>query len=107
MRAQGMPVVIVPRLSIADTINAARTVFNQCWFDGSKCADGLQALRHYIWPKNSQGIAAREPEHNWASHGASAFRYFAVGRNIGTQRKAMPAPLITPPRLYGANSWMG
>ena len=107
MRLQGMNVVIVPRLSIADTINASRTVFNQCWFDGEHCADGLQALRHYVWPKNSQGIAAREPEHNWASHGASAFRYFAVGRNIGQVKKAAPPPRLAPPRQYGNNSWMG
>lgn len=26
---------------------AARTIFGKCFFDTEKCADGIQALRHY------------------------------------------------------------
>jgi phage terminase large subunit len=47
MRSAGRRVQIVARLSVLDGINAARTLFPQCWFDAEKCADGLQALRHY------------------------------------------------------------
>jgi phage terminase large subunit len=28
-------------------ITAARTIFGKCFFDAEKCADGIQALRHY------------------------------------------------------------
>jgi hypothetical protein len=28
-------------------IQAARTIFGKCFFDAEKCADGIQALRHY------------------------------------------------------------
>jgi phage terminase large subunit len=38
---------IIPQLSIEDGIAAARSIFNRCVFDSEKCADGLQALRHY------------------------------------------------------------
>jgi phage terminase large subunit len=80
MRKAGRRVTIVPRLSVADGINAARTVFGQCWFDREKCSDGLQALRHYTYgEKEELGVKTKEPVHNWASHAADAFRYFAVG----------------------------
>src|SRR5262249_25021158 len=49
MRQAGRTVRIVPKLFIADSINAARSVFRQCRFDRQRCADGLQALRHYQW----------------------------------------------------------
>lgn len=80
MRSAGFPVKIVPKLSLTDGINALRTIFPQCYFDQGKCADGVQALRHYIWaPEGALGLQKREPVHNWASHGSSALRYFAVG----------------------------
>ncbi len=80
MREVGRNVQIVPRLSKTDGINAARTIFPQCWFDAERCADGLQALRHYRYGVVEKlGSATREPLHDDASHGADAFRYFAVG----------------------------
>jgi phage terminase large subunit len=78
VRAQGKQVRITAKLGVADGINAARTVFRQCWFDAEKCADGLQALRHYKYGETAAGLATREPVHDWASHAADAFRYFAV-----------------------------
>jgi phage terminase large subunit len=80
MRATGIPVDIVPSFSVTDGINAARTLFPMVWFDADKCTDGIQALRHYCWKVNQQtGQVMNEPDHNWASHPADAFRYFAVG----------------------------
>lgn len=80
MRVAGMRVQIVPKLSVADGINAARTIFPNCWFDGDKCKDGLQALRHYRYgEKEDLGVKTKEPVHDWASHASDAFRYFAVG----------------------------
>lgn len=82
-----VPVKIVPNLSVTDGIDAVRTIFPQCWFDAEKCADGIQALKHYRWaPNASMGVdqygrphVSREPLHNWASHPSDAIRYFAVG----------------------------
>lgn len=80
MQAAGRRVEIVPKLSVADGINAARTIFPLCWFDAERCADGLQALRHYRYGiVQSLGAPTREPLHDAASHGADAFRYFALG----------------------------
>jgi phage terminase large subunit len=104
MRSAGFTVRIVPKLSLRDGINAARTIFPQCWFDGEKCADGLQALRHYRWaPESNLGVPKREPLHDWASNGADAFRYFSVG----IRKPPAPKPIYlrdrtTPERHVGA-----
>lgn len=79
MLAMGRKVQIAPKLSVEDGINAARTVFNRCYFDKAKCSEGLQSLRHYRYDVDpeSQQLSGR-PLHDWSSHGADAFRYFAV-----------------------------
>ena len=79
MRALGLPVQIVPRLSVADGINALRTLFPQIWWDQTKCVDGLNALRRYRYDKDPDtGQLSRTPKHDDASHGADAARYMAV-----------------------------
>lgn len=80
----GRRVQIVPRLSVADGINAARTLFPNCWFDSDKCADGLNALRRYRYGINPQtGQWTAEPLHDDASHAADALRYFALAMQDG------------------------
>lgn len=77
--AMGRKVQITPNLSLFDGINAARTVFNRCYFDKERCAEGLQSLRHYRYevdPETKQ-LSGR-PLHDWSSHAADAFRYFAI-----------------------------
>lgn len=89
LRALGRNVRIVEKTSIADGINAARTIFGQCWFDSEKCADGLHALKHYRFDVDDDGRLSRKPLHDWASHPADAFRYLAV--SIQAQRPKKPA----------------
>lgn len=79
VRAAGWRVQIVPKLSVEDGINAARTVFPNVWIDAEKCADGLQSLRHYRYEVDPDGGGLkRKPLHDEASHGADAWRYMAV-----------------------------
>ena len=67
MRAAGRRVRVAPKLQITSGINAARTILPQCRFDAERCADGLQALRHYQWGELAKtGREARQPLHNWA-----------------------------------------
>jgi phage terminase large subunit len=92
-RAAGFKVRITPKTSIAVGINAARTIFANCWFDKEKCADGIQCLRNYRYdvdPDTQQ--YSTQPLHDWASHGADAFRYFAV--SIKEQKKVVAAAPI-------------
>jgi hypothetical protein len=70
---------IAPRLEVADGIEAVRTILNRCWFDEVKCAAGLKALRNYRkdWDE-ARGVWLSRPRHDWASHGADAFRAGAM-----------------------------
>lgn len=96
LRAAGRNVRIAAKMHINSGINAARTVFPQCWFDSEKCADGLQSLRHYQWaPDTTAGVEAKKPLHNGASHGSDAFRVLAVSLKtpeIERQRQTLPEP---------------
>lgn len=96
MLAMGRKVQITANLSLFDGINAARTIFNRCYFDEHKCAEGLQSLRHYrydIDPESKQ-LSGR-PLHDYHSHAADAFRYFAI--SIGEDTPNMSARGIKIP----------
>jgi len=71
---------ICPQLPVADGIQAVRALLPNCWFDRERCAKGIEALRMYrreYDPKREELRA--NPLHDWTSHYADAFRYFAVG----------------------------
>ena len=65
---------------VEDGIGQARLLLARCWFDAGKCARGIEALRHYRceWAARLQTFRP-QPLHGWASHGADAFRYLAMG----------------------------
>lgn len=98
MWAAGHEVRITPRLTVAAGIDAARQLFARCFFDEERCADGLQALRNYRYDvdPNTQAFS-KNPLHDWASHAADAFRYFAVA--IAEPRPDDP-PVTTPNDRY-------
>ncbi len=78
LRANGVKAEVLPRLSLEEGINAARMLFPICSFDAVKCSVGLEALRAYQWAYNQRmGETKPTPIHNWASHGADAWRYLA------------------------------
>jgi len=64
---------------IEDGIHAARMLLPRCWFDADKCRDGLEALHNYRWkvPNVKDPTGRPLPVHDWASHGADAFRGLA------------------------------
>jgi len=86
---------ITPRISVEDGIQAARMLFNQCWFDAVKCAEGLNCLQFYRREWKERGAQFTHPVADWAAHGADAFRYFAVNS------KDDPGELKLPPLKYG------
>lgn len=79
MRAAGLEVRITPRSSMADGINAARTIMSRCYFDENLCADGIQCLQRYRYDVDpNTGKFSDKPLHDEFSHGADAFRYLGV-----------------------------
>jgi len=106
-RASGMPVRIVPRLSVEDGINALRTIFPQVWWDEKLCEDGLSALRRYRYEVDKvTGQFSKNPLHDDASHFADAARYFAVGMRDGAKSKR-PPPLPKSLVTGMSRGWMG
>jgi phage terminase large subunit len=108
VRAAGNRVQIVTRLSVQDGIHAARSMFPRVWIDEVKCADLIQALRHYLWdmkrmPDGSYLPSQRPtPVHSIHSHAADAFRYMAISlRDARSEFK--PATEYT---RMSADGWM-
>jgi len=68
------------RILVADGINAVRTILPRCWFDATKCANGIDALKSYRreWDEKKKTFMDR-PVHDWASDPADSFRYLALG----------------------------
>lgn len=81
-RNHGIAFAIAPDLALIDGIDAARNLLNRCWFDELKCASGIKALESYKKEWNDRyGCWGSKPLHNFASHGADAFRMMAVSLN--------------------------
>jgi len=101
VRAAGYKTKIIPRTPIVDSINAARTLFRNCWFDRENCYDGLQCLRHYRYevdPETKQ--FSKNPLHDQYSHGADAFRMLGLVVNEPKRR-------VSKPSYAMPQSWMG
>lgn len=70
---------IVPNIPIDDGINAARMRFKGLWIDKEKCAAFINLIGQYQKEWNDKmGDYKNHPLHDWTSHGADMFRYFAV-----------------------------
>ncbi|MEM9969527.1 MAG: phage terminase large subunit [Pseudomonadota bacterium] len=69
---------LAPIHTVDDGINAVREVLPLCRFH-SRCEAGLDALRAYRaeWDDKGETLKPR-PVHDWASHGADAFRVLAL-----------------------------
>ena len=100
VRNAGYNVRIIDRTPIADSINAARTIFPKCYFDRENAHEGLQCLRHYRYDVNPEtGNFSQKPLHDNYSHGADAFRYIGLMINEPKQVKKRQIN-------YQTSSWM-
>ena len=94
MKAANYYPTIVPKLSVEAGINAVRVMFSRFYFDEEKCKDGLDCLMNYRRAFNSRlGEFKDEVVHDWASHGADAFRYLAVAHS---EQQKPSAPIKYP-----------
>lgn len=118
IRAKGFKVITLPKDSIADGINAGRTIFSNCWFDEKLCEEGLECLAHYRYEKDpNTGQLSDKPLHDPYSHGADAFRYSAMGahrQRLANEKVREAAKSTMTDRLrsalnrvpLGATGWM-
>lgn len=94
-------IVIAKRLDHVEGIQAARATFPFCWFDETRCEYGLEVLRnyHYEWDEETRKFKDA-PEHDWSSHGSSAFRTMSLSWR--RPKEGQPeAPLIS--RILASN----
>jgi len=85
------PITIAPRLNVDDGIQAVRSILPRCWFDAEKAERGIDCLRQYHREYNEDNKSWNgRPKHDWASHGADAFRYFAIGYSPISNSWAQP-----------------
>lgn len=88
---------------VAGGIDAARDLLARCWFDAARCEEGVKCLRAYRreWD-DRRGCYRDRPCHDWASHGADAFRTLAVAWRMGLVDEAGlsgAAPSYAPEEL--------
>ena len=77
-KAMGINFTLVQKHEVADGIEQVRNVLPRCWFDADKCATGIESLKSYRKEWNEvMKTYSGTPVHDWASHGADSFRYFA------------------------------
>ena len=81
MEEFGLRCRVLERQGLADGIHAVRTLLKKpnVYIHKTKCARGLDALRFYVRKYDKgKGVYLDSPAHNWASHGADAFRTLAL-----------------------------
>ncbi|ENT8826724.1 TPA: terminase [Proteus mirabilis] len=86
---------VVPKLSVDEGIEAVREILPLCVFDEHKCSEGVAHLEAYRkeWD-DKRGCWKDKPLHDYTSHDADGFRYFAVSRR-NTKRPAFEINLGT------------
>ena len=92
----GINFTLVPKISIADGIDATRGLLGKCYFDYMDLDDPentmkyegktnmlVNALRQYSkeWDEEKK-IFKDKPKHDWSSHGSDAMRMLAVGQRL-------------------------
>jgi len=91
--------MIAPKLSIEDGIDAVRAILPKCFFNEPTTRRGLLTIKNYKKEfDNKNNTFKLQPKHDWASHGADAFRYLAVSyrENIGQTKQRWDTALSSP-----------
>lgn len=100
LRSLGMKnIEVVNRESVEEGISAVRKILPACYFDANRCERGLLALRQYrsAWDEKENQPLPR-PVHDFTSHAADAFRYYAMGHKPGKKSKS-PTDFPMPPGI--------
>lgn len=79
-RTLGITGRVLPPHGFMQGISLVKTMMSKCWFDKTKCKDGLILLENYKkkWSTSLCGWTA-EAVHDDSSHAADAFRYLCTG----------------------------
>lgn len=104
MMTFGVMPQVVDRVNLNDGIAASRLIFRDVWFHEERCSEGIRALKSYHRKYDEDKKAySDEPEHDWASHYADAFRCFAMkAERKSLKQKFTKEQLLEAERLVRA-----
>ena len=96
-RKYGVSFRAIPKTSVTEGIDLVRRMLLKVTFDGSRCLQGIRALKEYHkdWDEKNQQFKDT-PCHDWSSHGADAFRYLCqaiiafIDNRAATVSKLLP-----------------
>ncbi|MEG1651992.1 MAG: terminase [Hafnia sp.] len=75
--------LVLKIMGVDEGIELARGILPRCCFNEEKTADGVKCLESYRKEWDARlGCWKDHPLHDWASHGADAFRYLAMACNL-------------------------
>ena len=88
----------MPEHKVEDGINAAHMMFPRAWFDETKCAPGLEALRQYRVDYDEKLRAFKKTaKEDWTCDAADSFRYVAMAWREIVKVKEPPKPRLFIP----------
>ena len=100
--AQKYPQVrkIENNLTVNDGIQEVRRLFPRVRIDSETCIQLIRCLENYKKEWDDKRKVFRDtPSHDWASHGADSFRYFAISGVVNDKYKKKPK-IYTPSYLW-------
>lgn len=106
LEALGLTVSVVPNLPIMDGINAGRLTFATLFIDAVNCQKFVDAISQYRqeWD-DSKGTFRDKPLHDWTSHAADMYRYFAVTEKTITNAVAFSKTMQYNQSVYDDNPY--
>ena len=88
-RDLGVHFEVAPRMPVIDGIEAVRRALPRCFFDKTKCKQGLESLSLFRSQYDeTKRVLSRNPLHDYTSHGADAMRYLITG-TVGGQENLL------------------
>lgn len=97
LRQHGRRPQRLPRVSVADGLQAARVTINEAVFDAERCGLGIEGLKNYRRDWDDERKTFREtPVKDWAEHIGSAFRYLGLAWREVKPPEVKPQPLTEP-----------
>lgn len=95
--ALGVKMRVVAATSQQNGIEALRKTLERCWFDQTKCAQGLEALRQYQFEfDQDKKVFRSKPRHDWSSHAADAAEIIGQVWQVPRQTEAEKKPVFFP-----------
>lgn len=81
--------IVVPKSNVGDGIEAVRQILPNSWWDQANTANGIHMLRSYRTDyKENLRTFAPLPLHDFASHGADAFRTAVMGAPLVSYKRS-------------------